>query len=178
MFIVNNKHTKLTINTPRSYRRRCGVFPSKFLVLQDVFSVTIFRLSRPFEDVLRRLQDLFAIRLPKTPSRRLHKTSSRRFSRCLQDAFKMSSRRLQDVFARRLLQEVFKTSSRRLQVDVLQLCLENVLKGKKCYTDVLQKRLQDVFITSSPRQMFAGFVVNYVHISHLSLMFLWLNLNR
>ena len=90
----------------------------------------------------------------------------------------MSSRRLQDVFARRLLQEVFKTSSRRLQEDVLQLCLENVLKGKKCYTDVLQKRLQDVFITSSPRQMFAGFVVNYVHISHLSLMFLWLNLNR
>ena len=46
----------------------------------------------------RRLQDVLAIRLPKTSSRRL------------QDVFKAFSRHLQDVF-----QDVFKTSSRRLQ---------------------------------------------------------------
>ena len=171
MFIVNNKHTKLTINTPRSYRRRCGVFPSKFLVLQDVFSVTIFRLLRPFEDVL------------KTTSRLICNTSSKNaFQTSSQDVFKtffkMSSRRFQNVFKTSSRRVCKTSSSRSLQEDVLQLCLENVLKGKKCYTDVLQKRLQDVFIMSSPRQMFAGFFVNYVHISHLSLMFLWLNLNR
>ena len=81
---------------------------------------------------LRRLQDVFAIRLLKTSSRRL------------QDVFKTSSkrlpRRLQDVFARRLaimslrrLQGVFKMS----------------WKTKKCYTeDVLKtcwRRLQYVF---------------------------------
>ena len=108
MFIVNNKHTKLTINTPRSYRRRCGVFPSKFLVLQDVFSVTIFRLSRPFEDVL------------KTTSRLICNTSSKNaFQTSSQDVFKtffkMSSRRFQNVFKTCLQDVFFKKSSRHLQ---------------------------------------------------------------
>ena len=56
----------------------------------------------------RRLQDVFAIRLPKTSSRRLQgvfKTSSRRLPRRLQDEFArrlaiMSSRRLQYVFTK------------------------------------------------------------------------------
>ena len=89
-----------------------------FLVFQDVFSVTLF----VFQDVLktssRRLQDVFAIRLPKMSSRRLQDV--------LQDVFKTFSRclprRLQDVFQTCLqdvlqlcLQEVFKTSSRRLE---------------------------------------------------------------
>ena len=92
--------------------------------LEDVFSVTIFHLPR-------RLQDVFARSLPKTPSRRLQdifKTSS-------QDVFKKFLRPFQDVF-----QGVFKmssrricktSSSRRLQEDVLQLCLEDVLKTKR-----------------------------------------------
>ena len=58
--------------------------------LDDVFSVTLF----VFQDVLktswRRLQDIFAIRLPKTSSRRLQDVFARRLAI-------MSSRRLQDV---------------------------------------------------------------------------------
>ena len=97
-----------------------------------------------FQDVLktssRHLQDVFAIRLPKTSSR------------CLQDVLKTSckasSRRLQDRFARRLaimssrrLQDVFKTS----------------WKTKKCYTE-------DVFKTSSVRlhqdECLLGYTIN------------------
>ena len=62
--------------------------------------------------------------------------------RHLQEVFKSSSRRLQDVFARpllemssrrsrRLLQDVFRTSLRHLQEDILKLCLEDVLEDKK-----------------------------------------------
>ena len=83
----------------------------------------------------RRLQDVFSISLF-----------------VFQDLLKTTPRRLQDIFAIR----VPKTSSRRLQdvfktclQDVLQLCLQDVLEDKKCYTE-------DVFSTSSPRQMFAG----------------------
>ena len=76
----------------------------------------------------RRLQDVFAIRFPKTSSRHL------------QDVLKTSPRRLQDVF---------KTC---LQ-DVLQLRFQDILKVKKM---LHWRRLKDVFSTSSPRQMFAG----------------------
>ena len=83
----------------------------------------------------RRLQDVLAIRLPKTSSR------------CLQDVFKAFSRHLQDVF-----QDVFKTSSktssRHLQ-DVFKTSLQ----------DVLQLCLQDVLSTSSPRRIFAGLLI-------------------
>ena len=72
--------------------------PANISCFQDVFSVKLF----VFQDVLKTSwrcpQDIFAIRLPKT--------SSRRLARRLQDVFKTSSRRLprrlQDVFARRL----------------------------------------------------------------------------
>ena len=74
-----------------------------FLVFQDVFSVTLF----VFQDVLktssRRLQDVFAIRLPKTSSRRLQDVFARRLAI-------MSSRRLQDV-----LEDKKMLHSRRLQ---------------------------------------------------------------
>ena len=96
--------------------------------LQDVFSVTLF----VFQDVLkaswRRLQDIFAKRLPKT--------SSRRF----QDVFKTSSKTcLQDVL-QLCLQDVFKTS----------------WKTKNVTLKTSSRCLQDVFSTSSPRPMFPG----------------------
>ena len=110
--------------------------------LEDVFSVTVFDLTRCLEDVL------------KTSSRGACKMSSENvFKMSSQDVFKMSSGRLQGILARRLLQGVLKTYSRRIQEDVLQLCLEDVLKTsqktKKCYTE-------DAFSTSSPRRMFTG----------------------
>ena len=74
-------------------------FPSKHLRrLEDVFSVTIFRLPR-------RLQDIFAIRLLKT-----------------------SPRPLQGIFKTCLQNVLFRRSSKRLQEDVLQLCLEDLFK--------------------------------------------------
>ena len=98
-----------------------------FLVFQDVFSVTSFVFQDLLKTPSRRPQDVFAIRLPKT--------SSRRF----QDIFKTSS----------------KTSSRRLQVvfktclqDVLQLCLQDVLEDKKM---LHWRRLEDALKTSSVR---------------------------
>ena len=83
----------------------------------------------------RRLEDVFS----ETPFvfQKLLKTSSRRLQYVLAIRLpKTSSRRLQDIF-NTCLQEV------------LQLCLQDVLEDKKCYTE-------DVFSTSSPKQMFAG----------------------
>ena len=65
-----------------------------FLVFQDVFKTSWGRLQRNTFRLPRHLQDVFAIRLPKTSSRRL------------QDVFKMC---LQDVL-QLCLQDVFKTS--------------------------------------------------------------------
>ena len=76
----------------------------------------------------------------KRSSRRLRRTSSRRF----QDVYKMSSKRLQDVLrlvckisSLRPLQDVFKRSSRRRLA-------KTSWKTKKCYTE-------NVFKTSSRR---------------------------
>ena len=71
--------------------------------LQDVFSVTIFRLPRRLEDAL--------------------KTFSRYFARCLQDVF---ARRLQDV-----LEDEKLLRWRRVEV-VFKTCLQEVLKTNKC----------------------------------------------
>ena len=59
-------------------------------------------------------------------------------------------RRLQDV-SRRLQRNTFRLPWRL--PDVLQLCLQDVLKDKKM---LHWRRLQDVFCTSSLRRMFAG----------------------
>ena len=71
----------------------------------------------------------------------------------LQDIFKTSSKRLQDV-----LKNVFKTSSRRIgrrKIVTLKTCwrrLQDIFKTfSKRLQDVLQKRFQDVFKTSSRR---------------------------
>ena len=74
--------------------------------LEDVFSVTIFRLPR-------RLGDVF-----KSSSRRVCNTSSKKrlqdvFKTCFQDFFfKTSSRRLQCVFKNTSCNYILKTSSR------------------------------------------------------------------
>ena len=73
-----------------------------FLVFQDVFKTSWRGLQRNTFRLPRRLQDVFAIRLPKL--------SSRRLARRLQDVFKTC---LQDVL-HLCLQDVFKTSSRHL----------------------------------------------------------------
>ena len=83
--------------------------------------------------------------LMKTSSRRLGQGQYIRLgyilaSRRLQDVFKTSSRRLQDVLPRRL-QDVFNTSSRRL-ANRSSRRLQDVLKTSS-------KRLQDIFKTSS-----------------------------
>ena len=115
-------------------------------------------MKTSFVFVFRRcLQDVFiktnmftlALHLQKTSSRRLGQdqyillghTSSRR----LQNVFKMSSRRLQDVLSKRL-QDVFKTSSRRLQ-DVLQRYLQDVFKTYHQVKLFLLTRLWEAFNT-------------------------------
>ena len=92
----------------------------------------------------RRLEDVFRLHLQKTSSRCfqdvLVKTKIFVLTICLQDIFKMPSRRFQDVFktsSRRLA----KTSSRRFQ-DVFKTPCHDVFK-------TFWRRLQDVFKTSS-----------------------------
>ena len=85
----------------------------------------------------RRLQDMSSRRLQNMSSSRLQDMSSkrledffsvtifhlpRRFPRCLQDVFKMSSRRLQDV-----LKDEKLLRWRRVE-DVLKTCIKDVLK--------------------------------------------------
>ena len=98
-----------------------------------------------------------ALRLQKTSSRRLgqnirlgHMSSGR-----LQDVFKTSTRRLQDVLPRRL-QDVFKTSSKRL-VKMSSRHLQDVfnqgvlMTSSRRLQDIFKTSCQDVFKTSSKR---------------------------
>ena len=90
-------------------------------------------------------------RVCNTSSTNAFKTSSRClqdvFARRLQDVFKTSSRLASKMSSSSLLEEVFKTSSwRRLAVTSWR---RTSWKTKKCYTE-------DVFSTSSPRRMFGG----------------------
>ena len=110
-----------------------------FLVFQDVFSVKIFVFQDLLKASSRRLQDVFAIRLSKTSSKRLQDVF-KTFSRRLQDVFKMC---LQDVL-QLCLQDVFKTSSRRLE------------RQKNVTLKTSWGHLEDVFSTFSLRRMFAG----------------------
>ena len=63
----------------------------------------------------------------------------------LQDVFKTSSKRLEDVLQKHLL-DIFKTSSRHLQ-DVLQRCLQDVFKTYHHVKLFLLTSLWDVFNT-------------------------------
>ena len=105
-----------------------------FLVLQDVFKTSWRRLQRNNFRLPRHLQDVFAIRLPKT--------SSRHLARRLQDVFKTSSRRVcktscNYVFKmswktkKSYTEDVFKTSSRRLQYVLTKRMFAGVLSSRE-----------------------------------------------
>ena len=120
--------------------------------LEGVFNVTLFVFQDVFKTSLRRLPDVFAIRLPEM--------SPRRLPRRLQDVFKTSlrylPRRLQDVFARRLAvmssrrlgrqkNVTLKTSSRRLQyvftkTNVCWVSLKNLRDFPDSCTSMLENR--------------------------------------
>ena len=134
-------HLELMFLLWRNYPANISCFPRR---LQDIFSVTLFVIQnledvlgrrvanmswRRLEDVLQDvLKDVFAIRLTKTFSRRLQDV----FKTCLQDVLQLC------------LQDVYKTSSRRLG------------RQKNVTLKTPWRGLQDVFSTSSPKQMFAG----------------------
>ena len=93
------------------------------------------------------------------------KASWRRLQRNSFSSSKTSWRRLQEMFAKCLAKmssrRLRKTSSKCLQ-DVLQLCFEEVLQApwrrlgrQENVTLKASRRLQDVFIASSPRRMIA-----------------------
>ena len=87
------------------------------------------RLQRNTFRLPRRLQDALAIRLPKTSSRRVCKASCN---------------------------YVFKTSSRRVCKTPCNYVFKTSWKTKKM---LHWRRLEDVFSTSLPRRMFAGFLL-------------------
>ena len=117
-----------------------------FPVFQDVFNTSSRRVQRNnflfYKTSSRLLQDVFPIRLPKTSSRRLHKTPSRRFQNVFKPPSKTFSRRVSKTPSSRYFQDVFKKTS-----------CNYALKTSS-------RRLQDVFSTSSPRRMFAGYILN------------------
>ena len=147
----STKHSSVKYNSctiPANIRLDEDVLKTSFFFisrrsLQDVLIKTnIFGLalrlqktswSRPIYSFSRRLQDILPRRLAKTSSRHL-RDLVKTFWRLLQDVFKTSSRRLVKTFSRRL-QNVF---------------CKNIFKTfAKTSSRHLQKRLQDIFKTSS-----------------------------
>ena len=120
--------------------------PSKHFVLktclEDVFSVTIFRLPRRLQDVL---EDVKLLRW-----RRVEDV----FKTCLQDVFKTC---LQDVFSVtifRLPRRFFKTSSSRRLCKTSSRCLG---RRKIVTLKMFWRRLQDTsWRRLQDQQMFAG----------------------
>ena len=102
--------------------------------LEDVFSVTVFDLTRCLEDVLKTSSRGAC----KMSSENVFKTSSRR----LQDVFKTSSRHTCKTSFTRRLEDVFKTYSRRRFAIMSWRRLEDVLEDKKM---LYWRRLQYVF---------------------------------
>ena len=104
------------------------------------------------------------------------KTSSRCpediFARSFEGVLERSWRRLEDVWLRRIcsswsrrLENVWKTSSEdvwpRRIYSSWSRCLEDVLK--KFFEDKDERHLQDVFMTSSPRQILFFFSIFMIH---------------
>ena len=100
---------------------------------------------RRLEDMFwRRLQDMSSRHLKDMSSRRLQDMSSRRLQR---NNFSSSKTFFQDVFFKTSLQDVFKMSSRRFQ-DVLEdekllrwRCFEDVFKTNKCLLGIVWKSI-------------------------------------
>ena len=116
------------------------------MFLQDVLKTFWRRL----EDALKTfLQDLL-----KTSSKRLEDLLTRR----LEDVLKISSRRLEDVWWRRIYwfwPRLLKTSSRCLLKTRLRRTHSSWWRSLE---DEDERRLQDVFKTSSLWRMFAGYL--------------------
>ena len=110
------------------------LYASSLSVFQS-YDCTVFIISQllrvlnVYLYIIIRKKNVFAGSLPKT---------SKTYLRRLRNT---SLRRLTDVFAR-LLQDIFRKTS-------CNYVLKTSRKRKKCYTE-------DIFSTSSPRQMFAG----------------------
>ena len=147
----------------KSYLLDLNLSQQTFLVFQDVFSVTLFVFQDLLKTSSRRLENVFAIRLPKTSSRRFQGVF-KSLPRRLQDVFKMSSRRV----CKTSCNYVFKTSSRR----VCKMSCNYVFKTssrrrgrqKNVTLKTSWRRLEDVFSMSSPRRMFAGIVRQHFEI--------------
>ena len=142
--------------------QKTGTYPANICLDEDVLKTSfVFVFRRRLQDVFKTNMFALALRLQKTPSKRLGQhqyirlghTSSRR----LQDVFKTFSRRLakhlQEIFmtSSRCLQDIFKTTSKRLQHVLKNVfntpsgSLEDVLKTPSRHLqDVLQRYIQDV----------------------------------
>ena len=107
-----------------------------FLVIQNVFSVTFFVFQDVSKTSSRRLQGVFAIRLPET--------SSRRLARRLQDVFKTSAKTSSRRVWKTSCNYFFKTSSRRLgrqtnvtlKTSLVRLHQEECLLGRGVFAQV------------------------------------------
>ena len=125
--------------------------------LQDVLKMSWRRLQNVLKTSWKCLEDVFQDAL-KTFWRRLEDDLARRLAdvlkMLLQDVLKTSWKRLEDVWSRRLywswprrLEDVF--WRRKAKADIFVLI-------KTSPEDDDERRLEDVFKTSSSRQMFAG----------------------
>ena len=139
-------------NTDTLPRKHFLFSKTSWRLFEDVFSVTIFHLTRHLQDDFKTSSRC----VYKTSSKDVIKTSSRRlhnvFARRLQVVFKTCSRRICKTCSSRRLQEVFKTSSRRRLAIMSWRRLE---RQKKVALKTSSRRLQDVFSTSSSKRMFA-----------------------
>ena len=159
------------VSSKTFWRRVEGVLRGVFKTyLQYVLKTSSKTKNCYAEDVLktfrRRLQDTFPRRLQgvfKASSRRFWKTSWRRLGQTFW-------RRLEDVSLRRIC---WSWSRRLADVFWRRMIKGNILVLIKTSSeDEDQRRLQDVFKTSSPRRMFAGLlmlrpvIINYISGQH------------
>ena len=122
------------------------MWPRWILLQTMVFAVRLTNILNTSQRLINKNSLTWWLRLQnvlKMPSRRICETSWRRLGktswRCLEDALKTSSKRLEDVI-KMYLQDVLKTFWTRLE-DVLARRLEDVLKTSR-------RRLENVLKTS------------------------------
>ena len=137
------------------------MYPANICLDEDVLKTSfVFVFSRRLQDVFKTNMFALALRLQKTPSKRLQdvlvNTNIFVLTIRLQDAFKTfsrgfktSSRRLPETSSRHL-QNVLKTSSKRLQD-----ALKNVFKtSSRSLQDILQRYLHEGFKTYHQVKLF------------------------
>ena len=130
--------------------QKTGMYPANICLDEDVLKTSfVFVFRRRLQDVFKTNMFALALRLQKTPSKRLGQHQYIRLGHT-------SSRRLQDVF--KTLQDVFKTSSRNVfkkSSKRLQDALKNVFKtSSRSLQDILQRYLHEVFKTYHQVKLF------------------------